>query len=57
LSKALPVAVVVIIILEVDGIKNVYLNFNLFLEVKNNFLLYGDSLVGLKALNLKDELI
>ena len=33
LLKVLPVAVVAIIILEVDGIKNAYLNFNLFLEV------------------------
>ena len=37
LLKVLLVEVVVIIILEVDGIKNVYLNFNLFLEVINNF--------------------
>jgi len=38
LLEVLPVEVVVIIFLEVDGIKNVYLNFNLFLEVINNFI-------------------
>ncbi len=38
LLEVLPVEVVVTIFLEVDGIKNVYLNFNLFLEVINNFI-------------------
>tara|TARA_B100000214_G_C23505566_1_gene418219 strand:- start:221 stop:481 length:261 start_codon:yes stop_codon:yes gene_type:complete len=33
LLKALLVVVAAIIILEVDGIKNVYLNFNFFLKV------------------------
>ena len=39
LLEVLPVEVVVTIILEVDGIKNAYLNLNLYLKVINNFFL------------------